>query len=372
MPPERQGTIIEMICTRGEADDWRWSSSCSTSRTALTPATKRKVVELLTDAAVTRQGEAERRFVGAGEADRRREAAKDRRTAGRGDPAGGGVEAGGGGGDAAAHRDRATRPSESLQQAALDGLVAIGGTEQPADDRATGRRRQIDAHSHCWRPRRWRGSMRRPRPTPRRKCWRRSARRTTSGRCSMRCSAARRARRSWRRRLQAKPPPADAAKLALRHMYSVGRSDQALSDVLSKAAGIALDAPPPSPEEVAKIAAEVAAKGDAARGEKIFRRADLSCLKCHAVGAGRRQRRAGSQPRRLDLARRLHRQLDPQSEPGDQGAVRHPPRADARRRSAHRHPDRPRRPAAAAARRRRQSRRRSRPPTSTRKARASR
>jgi putative heme-binding domain-containing protein len=66
-------------------------------------------------------------------------------------------------------------------------------------------------------------------------------------------------------------------------MYSVGRSDQALSDVLSKSAGIALDAPPPSQDEVAKIAAQVAAQGDAARGEKIFRRADLSCMKCHAV-----------------------------------------------------------------------------------------
>ena len=83
--------------------------------------------------------------------------------------------------------------------------------------------------------------------------------------------------------LQKDPPPADAAKLALRHIYSIGRSDQELSDVLSKAAGIALDAPPPSQEEVAKIAARVAEKGDAARGEKIFRRADLSCMKCHSV-----------------------------------------------------------------------------------------
>jgi putative heme-binding domain-containing protein len=83
--------------------------------------------------------------------------------------------------------------------------------------------------------------------------------------------------------LAARPPPADAAKLALRYIYSVGRSDEALSDVLSKAAGIALDAPPPPAEEAARIAAEVAAKGDAARGEIVFRRADLSCLKCHAV-----------------------------------------------------------------------------------------
>lgn len=82
---------------------------------------------------------------------------------------------------------------------------------------------------------------------------------------------------------------ADVAKMALRYMYSIGRSDEALSAVLSKAAGVALDTPPPTAEEVEKLVAEVNAKGDAARGEKIFRRADVSCLKCHAIN------RAGGQ-----------------------------------------------------------------------------
>lgn len=89
--------------------------------------------------------------------------------------------------------------------------------------------------------------------------------------------------------LEGKQLHADVAKRALVYMLSVGRSDQALSDVLTKAAGIAADAPPPSQEEVQKIAAEVTAKGNAAQGEKIFRRADLSCMKCHAVS------RAGGQ-----------------------------------------------------------------------------
>lgn len=75
----------------------------------------------------------------------------------------------------------------------------------------------------------------------------------------------------------------DVAKLALRYMYSVGRSDAQLSDVLSKAAGIAADPPPPTADDIKKLSAEVVAKGDAARGEKIFRRGDLSCMKCHAV-----------------------------------------------------------------------------------------
>lgn len=81
----------------------------------------------------------------------------------------------------------------------------------------------------------------------------------------------------------------DAAKLALRHMYSVGRSDAALSDVLSKAAGIALDQKPPTPEELQQLISEVAAKGNAERGETVFRRSDLSCLKCHSIA------RAGGQ-----------------------------------------------------------------------------
>ncbi len=77
--------------------------------------------------------------------------------------------------------------------------------------------------------------------------------------------------------------PEEAAKISLRHMYGVGRSDAALSEVLSKAANIALDTPPPTQAEALKIAAEVLAKGNAERGEKIFRRKDLSCIKCHAI-----------------------------------------------------------------------------------------
>jgi putative heme-binding domain-containing protein len=83
--------------------------------------------------------------------------------------------------------------------------------------------------------------------------------------------------------------PKEVAKVALRYMYSIGRSDEGLSNLLSKGADIAVDSPPPSQEEVLKIAAEVMAKGDATRGEKVFRRADVNCLKCHAIA------RAGGQ-----------------------------------------------------------------------------
>lgn len=81
----------------------------------------------------------------------------------------------------------------------------------------------------------------------------------------------------------------DVAKTALRYMYSVGRSDAELSAVLSEAAGVASDPVPPTPAEVAELVNEVIAKGNAARGEKIFRRADVSCMRCHSVS------RAGGQ-----------------------------------------------------------------------------
>ena len=80
--------------------------------------------------------------------------------------------------------------------------------------------------------------------------------------------------------------PTDVAKLALRTMYSAGRSDAALSDVLSKAAGMAADVPPPTGAELGKIVAEVVAEGDAARGERVFRRSDVNCMKCHSVSGG--------------------------------------------------------------------------------------
>jgi len=81
--------------------------------------------------------------------------------------------------------------------------------------------------------------------------------------------------------------PPEVAKATLRHMYSVGRSDGALSAALGQAAGIAMEDKPLSPEEVKQLAAAVMTEGDAARGQLVFRRGDLSCLKCHSVsGAG--------------------------------------------------------------------------------------
>ncbi len=77
--------------------------------------------------------------------------------------------------------------------------------------------------------------------------------------------------------------PPDAAKLGLRALYALGSSEPGLVEALSKAAKISGDVKPPSKEEVDRLLAEVASGGDAARGERVFRRADLNCMKCHAV-----------------------------------------------------------------------------------------
>jgi putative heme-binding domain-containing protein len=77
--------------------------------------------------------------------------------------------------------------------------------------------------------------------------------------------------------------PGDAAKLALRAVYSLGLTDAALVDSLGRAAGITTDVKPPNPAELAALVSEVAAKGDPARGEDVFRRTDLNCMTCHAV-----------------------------------------------------------------------------------------
>ncbi|GIW88403.1 MAG: hypothetical protein KatS3mg108_2727 [Isosphaeraceae bacterium] len=87
--------------------------------------------------------------------------------------------------------------------------------------------------------------------------------------------------------LAARPLAADPAKRALRALYALGRADASLVAALSAAAGLDAEPPPPSDAEIAALVAEVQSSGDPARGERVFRRADLNCLGCHAIaGAG--------------------------------------------------------------------------------------
>src|SRR5207253_3392130 len=61
----------------------------------------------------------------------------------------------------------------------------------------------------------------------------------------------------------------------------------ALVEALTKAGGVADSARALTPTEMKARITDIAGKGDPARGEAIFRRADLACFKCHAIaGAG--------------------------------------------------------------------------------------
>ena len=83
--------------------------------------------------------------------------------------------------------------------------------------------------------------------------------------------------------LQSTPLPQDVAKLCLRRVYAAGRSDAALLDVLAPQAGVSAKPVQLTPEQITTLATAAAEQGDPARGEQVFRRNDLSCTKCHAV-----------------------------------------------------------------------------------------
>jgi putative heme-binding domain-containing protein len=75
----------------------------------------------------------------------------------------------------------------------------------------------------------------------------------------------------------------DNAKLALRAMYLAGRNDAGLNAILSKHAGLEGASKLPTSAEIRQFGDEATAKGDPTRGERIFRRAELGCMKCHAL-----------------------------------------------------------------------------------------
>lgn len=78
--------------------------------------------------------------------------------------------------------------------------------------------------------------------------------------------------------------PDDAAKLAIRAIDSSGRKLDELKLAVSAAGSITSGAKKLTADEMAAFVADVRSKGDAARGEAVYRRASLSCMKCHAIG----------------------------------------------------------------------------------------
>ncbi len=76
---------------------------------------------------------------------------------------------------------------------------------------------------------------------------------------------------------------ADGARLGLRAVYALGRADESLVAAFSKSAGIEAEARPLDKPELDRFVAEVGTRGDAARGEAVFRRAEMNCMNCHAL-----------------------------------------------------------------------------------------
>ncbi len=84
--------------------------------------------------------------------------------------------------------------------------------------------------------------------------------------------------------LEGKELKADVAKLGIRAIRNSIREEPALTEALSKAGSVKTGAQTLTPEEMARLVADVTQQGDAARGEALFRRQDLGCLRCHAIG----------------------------------------------------------------------------------------
>ncbi|MCU0704931.1 MAG: HEAT repeat domain-containing protein [Fimbriiglobus sp.] len=85
--------------------------------------------------------------------------------------------------------------------------------------------------------------------------------------------------------IAATPLSADVARTGVRLARSTAAPDQTLIDALTKAGKLT------ETKRVvnAQLLENVKAKGDPVRGEKVYRRAEMNCLKCHAVaGAGGR------------------------------------------------------------------------------------
>lgn len=79
----------------------------------------------------------------------------------------------------------------------------------------------------------------------------------------------------------------DVARLALRAIESSGRKLDSLKAVVTAAGGVQASRQSISPEEMKELVQAVAERGDASRGEAVFRRETQACLKCHAIaGAG--------------------------------------------------------------------------------------
>jgi putative heme-binding domain-containing protein len=81
--------------------------------------------------------------------------------------------------------------------------------------------------------------------------------------------------------------PADVAKLGIRAARTSGREETALVAALARSGGLGSGPAALSSEQMEQLVADVSRLGDPRRGEAVFRRPELGCLRCHAIaGAG--------------------------------------------------------------------------------------
>ena len=78
--------------------------------------------------------------------------------------------------------------------------------------------------------------------------------------------------------------PAPPAKAGLRVAREGGRNEPELVLALTRSAGLEDADLTLTAAEIQQIASSVAAQGDPARGERVFRRFELGCVTCHAIG----------------------------------------------------------------------------------------
>jgi putative heme-binding domain-containing protein len=79
----------------------------------------------------------------------------------------------------------------------------------------------------------------------------------------------------------------DVAKLGLKVVRSSVQDAKPLTDALTAAGGLTAARTDYAPAEIKAYVEEVLTKGDAARGEAVYRRKEHTCLACHAIaGAG--------------------------------------------------------------------------------------
>ena len=76
----------------------------------------------------------------------------------------------------------------------------------------------------------------------------------------------------------------DVAKLGIRAIRNSIHEEPALTAALLKAGQIKTGAQSLTPAEMQQFVADVTKLGDPARGEALFRRQDLGCFRCHAIG----------------------------------------------------------------------------------------